>query len=268
MKNESKTLFIPLYGKALMSREGFLKDPAAEQIAASHPHLFRSVDTSKKLAIYMAMRAMQYDAMTEQFLRKHPDTLVLHLGCGLDSRYCRVRRRPKLWVDLDYPEVIALRRHYYKETENYRMLASSVTALIWLDAIPYHGEPVLVLAEGLSMYLTAEEMKALFRSIRQKFDHALFLFDAYSAAAAALSRWINPINAMDAKIAFAMDDPAILENRTHGIKCICSRDIILPEYIDRLHGAYKYRFRFMSRFGSGFYRIYGYRFQKRSGGNL
>ena len=32
MTNESKTMFIPLYGKAMMSKEGLLKDPAAEKL--------------------------------------------------------------------------------------------------------------------------------------------------------------------------------------------------------------------------------------------
>lgn len=32
MTNESKTLFIPLYGKAIMSKEGFIKDITAERI--------------------------------------------------------------------------------------------------------------------------------------------------------------------------------------------------------------------------------------------
>ena len=35
MKNESLTLFIPLYGKALMSREGIFPDAAAERIVAA-----------------------------------------------------------------------------------------------------------------------------------------------------------------------------------------------------------------------------------------
>ena len=38
MTNESLTLFIPLYGKALMSREGFLPDPAAEEIVVNMCH--------------------------------------------------------------------------------------------------------------------------------------------------------------------------------------------------------------------------------------
>lgn len=53
MTNESKTMFIPLYGKAMMSKEGFLKDPAAEKIVEEKKECFDNVDRSRKLAIYM-----------------------------------------------------------------------------------------------------------------------------------------------------------------------------------------------------------------------
>ena len=71
MTNESKTLFIPLHGKAAMSREGFFRDKMAEQIVADAKDSLQNVDTSRKLAIFMAMRAMQYDEIAAEFAEKH-----------------------------------------------------------------------------------------------------------------------------------------------------------------------------------------------------
>ena len=68
MTNESKTLYIPLYGKAMMSREGFFDDKTAEHIVDTCGHDFSDVDDSKRLAIYMAMRAMRYDELAEKFI--------------------------------------------------------------------------------------------------------------------------------------------------------------------------------------------------------
>lgn len=90
MTNESLTLFIPLYGKALMSREGFLPDPAAEDIVATVDYDFTKVDQSRKLAIYMAMRAALFDGYAREFAAQHPESLILQLGVGLDSRAKRV----------------------------------------------------------------------------------------------------------------------------------------------------------------------------------
>ena len=259
MTNESKTLFIPLYGKAMMSREGFFPDAYAEYITETCEYDFADVDKSKKLAIYMAMRAMQYDRLCGQFIQKHPDCIVIHLGCGLDSRCKRVELTPKMWYDLDFPDVVEIRRSYFPEDEHYTLLASSVTDLSWLDSIQFNGERVLVIAEGLSMYLTEDEMVSLMDALGERFGKVTFLFDAYSETAAKLSKFKNPINAVDAKIAFSMSNASLLEERCKSAECVLDRDIILPEYIEKLGGAWRTRFKFMGRFGASFYRIYGYR---------
>ena len=125
--------------------------------------------------------------------------------------------------------------------------------------IPQHTH-ALIIAEGLSMYLSQQDMRDLMAAFRAHFDEAEFIFDAYSPLAARLSRWKNPINAVDAKIDFAMDDPALLEGE--GSKCILNSDIITPDMVARLRGSDRLRFRFMGRAGKSFYRIFGYRLTK------
>ncbi len=259
MTNESKTLFIPLYSKALMSREGFFDDKTAEHIVDSCGHDFSDVDKSKKLAIYMAMRAMHYDELTDRFVQRFPDCIVIHLGCGLDSRCVRVEHKPKMWYDLDLADVIELRKQYYPEADSYKLIASSAADTEWLNSIKYNGERVLVIAEGLSMYLNIDDMTNIMNALGAKFENCSFVFDAYSDAAAKLSKFKNPINAVDAKIDFSMSDPSILEKRVQKAKCVINKPIILKRYIDRLSGIYKARFTFMGGFGSSFYRIYGFR---------
>ncbi len=68
LNNESKTLFIPLYGKAMMSKNNlFINDPKAEEI------------------IYMALRAKIIDEICNRYITQNPNTTVIHLGCGLDN---------------------------------------------------------------------------------------------------------------------------------------------------------------------------------------
>ena len=253
MTNESKTLFIPLYGKAAMSREGFFADEMAEHIVGDVREELQSVDTSRKLAIYMAMRAMQYDEIVTEFAKAHDRFSVVHLGCGLDSRCVRVGGYAERWYDLDFPEVIALRRRWFREDERCRMIASSATALSWLEGIA-PCEQLLVLAEGLSMYLTHAEMTALMEALAARAGHVTFVFDAYSHTAAKLSKSRNPINRVKAKIGFSLDAPEELGAMT----CTAVRDIILPRYIERLRGIDRVRFRFMGRFGAKLYRIWQY----------
>lgn len=256
MTNESKTLFIPLYGKAMMSKEGFLKDPTAEKIVEAEKKSFDNVDQSRKLAIYMAMRARQYDEIAGNFIRNKSHPVIIQLGCGLDARVNRVSHDDVMWYDLDFPDVIELRKKYYTENEFYTMIPSSVTDFSWLEHITCLSENVLVIAEGLSMYLSENDMKNLIENLRNKFSRATFIFDAYSTFAAKMSKYKNPINNVDAKIDFAMDKPEILENEN--VKCILNSDIIQKKYVNKLKGIDRFRFKFMGSAGKNMYRIFGY----------
>ena len=256
MTNESLTLFIPLYGKALMSREGFLSDPTAEEIVSTVDYDFTKVDQSRKLAIYMAMRAALFDGYVRDFSARHPDGLVLQLGVGLDSRVKRVPC-PNPWYDLDFPDVIDLRRKYFPEDGRYHLIAAPALPADWLAGVP-EASNALVLAEGLSMYLSEGDMRALMAALQGHFGQVTFIFDAYSKRAAKLSALKNPVNAVKAKIDFAMDDPAELLAGTQRMTAVLNADIITPEAIGRLKGLDRWRFRFMGRFGRSFYRIFGY----------
>jgi O-methyltransferase involved in polyketide biosynthesis len=45
-----------------------------------------------------------------EFMARHPNAVVAHLGCGLDTRFERVDDGRVTWYDLDLPEVMDLRR--------------------------------------------------------------------------------------------------------------------------------------------------------------
>ncbi len=123
------------------------------------------------------LRARTLDRWAAEFLERHPGATVLHLGCGLDSRAFRLPRPPgTLWFDVDLPDVIALRRRLYADDEGYRMLGCSVTDPSWTDGVPTDG-PVLVIAEGLLMYLDPADVAGLLRHVAATFPSGELLFD-------------------------------------------------------------------------------------------
>ena len=156
MTNVNKTLYIPLYGKAYVSRRGIiLRDEKAESIWAEVAFPLRGKAKSKWLACYMGMRAAVFD----RWAAAQTGDIVLHIGCGLDSRAERVgAERP--WYDMDFPEVIAERKLYYTESGHYRMVAGDARDEGFLDPIPRGGRAIIVM-EGVSMYLQREELKNL-----------------------------------------------------------------------------------------------------------
>jgi len=66
----------------------------------------------------VALRGAQLDTWTTNYLSGNPDAVVLHLGCGLHSRAFRLALPEGVrWFDVDLPQVIALRRKLYSESE-------------------------------------------------------------------------------------------------------------------------------------------------------
>jgi O-methyltransferase involved in polyketide biosynthesis len=109
----------------------------------------------------VALRARMLDEWSAAFLARHPDAVVLHAGCGLDSRGLRLDPpAPALWIDLDLPEVMAVRRRVYPERERHLAIAASVTATDWWARVPAE-RPLLVVAEGLLMYLPEPDVRRL-----------------------------------------------------------------------------------------------------------
>jgi O-methyltransferase involved in polyketide biosynthesis len=259
LKAESETLFIPLYSKAQMSREGkILSDNKAEEIVSSIDYDFSKIEKSKYLNIYMGIRAAIIDDYANKFMKENPGAIVLHLGCGLDGRIDRVTEKPHLWYDLDFPDVIKVRKQFYYESQNYRMISSSVTDLKWLNHIERSDLPTLIIAEGLTMYLTEEEIKELFLAVKRKFQQVDFIFDAYSLFSVKASRYKNPVNKMGATIHWGLDSPQEIEKYADGITHIETKYFTNYIRIEQLSRFTKFMFKLLyaNNLVKNLYRIY------------
>ena len=209
LTKEQETLLIPLYSKA--QENPLFDDEKARQILAGVDYDFERLKTPQKTAVTLRIRAKQLDEFTRRFINAHQDALILHLGCGLDSRCERVERAKTQWFDLDMPDVIALRRKFYTETETYHMIASSVTDLSWMNTVFADGRPVFVVAEGLLMYLHESEVKALILALCQKFPGCDFVFDAFSKLTADRVKAHPSLQKTGAVIHWGIDDPREIE---------------------------------------------------------
>jgi O-methyltransferase involved in polyketide biosynthesis len=222
LKNESKTLFIPLLGKAEMSKQNLIiKDLKAEEIVNNID--LGDIKNSKYLNMYMALRSKIIDDLVNEYINNHFNSTIIHLGCGLDSRVLRVNENYSKWYDVDYKEVIDIRKEFYKENDKYSMISSSILDFSFLDNIKENN--VLIVLEGVSMYLNEEEVKELLNALQRKFKKITLILDAYSKKAVKLSKIKNPINKMDAKVYFGMNSYKDLINLNNNFKFIKEYDI-------------------------------------------
>jgi len=260
MDNVNKTLFIPLYGKAYVSQRGILlEDKKAEEIWAAEGFALKGKAKSKWLAYNMGMRSAVFDEWTQQQMELFPEAVVLHVGCGMDSRCLRVEAGERQWFDVDFPEVIGERKRYFTETETYHMIASDIRKKEWLNRIP-EEKPVIIVMEGVSMYLRLPELKAVLQCWKKHFPEVRILLDSYTVFAAKATKFKNPINEVGVTQVYGFDDPRELEKDT-GLAFVQEHSLT-PENLIRLlpereQGFFKIMF--AGRMAKKIYRLYEYK---------
>ncbi|WP_106401006.1 class I SAM-dependent methyltransferase [Actinocorallia populi] len=177
------TALVTLYLRAVESRskESILKDRAASEAVRRLGGDFGLGSLKMRLTAgdryLVVLRARQLDLWAADFLARHPDAVVVQLGCGLDSRASRLDVPPGvLWFDVDLPEVAELRRRLFPDREGHRTIGASVTESRWWEEVPW-DRPVLAIAEGLLMYLEEQEVRRLLERLTDRFTTGTLLFD-------------------------------------------------------------------------------------------
>lgn len=258
MNSINKTLYIPLYGKAYVSERGlFLDDKTAEAIWRVEGFPLKGKARSKWLAYYMGIRSAVFDAWLKKQMVDAPDAVVLHIGCGLDSRVTRVGTAGHMWYDVDFPKVIAERRRYFAESDTYRMIAGDVREGAWLSAVKEKQSAVVVM-EGVSMYLTIDEMHALAERLCAHFECLVLLVDAYSSFAARMSKRRNPIKDVGVTEVYGIDDPKDFE--ADRLTFTLEHTMTPQGYVDELQGFERFIFSrlYAGRFSKKLYRLLEY----------
>jgi len=216
---EQETLLIPLYAKAQPENPLFF-DPIAEDILSRVDYDFSRLRVPYKTVVLICQRAKKLDAVARAFLAEHGNGVILHLGCGLDSRFWRVDDGQVEWYDLDMPPVIELRRQFYAEQERYHLIASSVTDLDWTNAVATVNRPVLIVAEGLLMYLDEANVKRLFLRLREVFPGCRLIADVFSRMTARSAAKHPSLKQTGASLGWGIDEPRELESWAPGIRLL------------------------------------------------
>ena len=141
----------------------------------------RQIPMNELLNVMRIMFTREMDRYARDFLSRHPEAVVVHIGCGLDSRFERVDNGQVEWYDLDLPDVIALRRKYLgDERGRYHLLGCSVLEDAWLEAVKVDSpRPFLFLAETVFVYFVEAQVRSLVLTLRDHFPGAQLVFDGW-----------------------------------------------------------------------------------------
>jgi len=183
----SESLLLPLYIRAHESQrpDAILKDERAYELVQKlrlDASQFAHAEVGDEVQVSVLLRCRQFDRLTGDYLSHHPDAVVVHLGCGLDTRFERLDNSRVEWYDLDLAEVIDLRRELIGgEAERYHLLACSALDPAWMDVVKLHlPRPFLFLAEGLFMFFEEAQVRELVLALKERFATSELIFDAFS----------------------------------------------------------------------------------------
>ncbi|OBH88803.1 class I SAM-dependent methyltransferase [Mycobacterium sp. E2733] len=194
------------------------------------------------------VRSAQFDVWATEFLALHGRAVVLHLGCGLDSRVFRLNPGPGVdWYDLDYADVIALRKRLYPTRDHYHLVPASATDPSWLAGIPT-DRPVLMLAEGLSMYLTADDGLALLRRVVEHFPAGELQLDFWSRLGSRVQQKTNKIVTLSgSRLGWTVQGPDDVLAGVPGARLLAADSLFRAGTVRRLPMSYRFVARSASR---------------------
>ncbi len=222
-----ETLLIPLYGRACdaASRRPVLGDRRARELVDAIDYDFtRFGGPSLSGSVF---RSSIFDGWAARFLREHPAGTVVELGTGLNTRFDRLDNGQVHWVDLDLPDVIALRRQFFDDTDRCRMIAGSVLATDWFDTVAASPPPYLFLSEAVLIYLSADEVGRTLTRLSQRFPGALIAFDTAGEKMVSGQDRNRSLAQVNARLQWVCDNPRDLEQR--GLELLDTRTLAAPQ---------------------------------------
>ena len=167
---------------------------------------------------------MNFDNIARQFISNNPGCTVINLACGFDTRFWRININKGKYIDLDLPEMIAIKREILKGHLNYELIGCSVLDPAWIDRVTANGnENFLLLAEALFYYLPKEDVAKALSVISQRFVNSeLVLETAPEKYTKGIWKKIIQVESrawdIDVSIVSGFNNPRDIETLGNGLK--------------------------------------------------
>ncbi len=175
-----ETMLQTMYARAKETKKknAVIHDEKAVEIVEKLDYDFSLADKDGAMGNGVIARTIMLDKMVSAYLNKNKDAIVVNLACGLDTRCYRNEGKYKRWYNIDLSDSINVRARFMEEQGPViYQFAESAMEEAWAEKIEYSGEPVLVVIEGLTMYLSEEDVVKIFDIIDKKFKKATVLVE-------------------------------------------------------------------------------------------
>ncbi|MGB3702525.1 MAG: class I SAM-dependent methyltransferase [Anaerolineales bacterium] len=221
LEGVSETLLMTLYVRARESQrpDPMIIDDKAVVMVNQIDCDFSRLRMQRHDEVAIIMRMNKFDSHVRDFLKRNPNAVVVHIGCGLDTRFERMDNGQVEWFDLDMPDVIALRQKLIQnESSRYHTLATSVFEDSWLEEVSqFKPHPFMFIAEGVLPYFEEAQVKSLFLKLREHFPGCELVCDALKPFVI----WVDNLHLAFAKVKarmhWSINNPEDIERWSEGI---------------------------------------------------
>lgn len=175
----AETMLQTLYARAKESKKPNHKiyDGKAIEIVEQMEYDFSLADKDMAMSSGVVARTIVLDRMVSDFVNNHPNATIVNIACGMDTRFDRVDNGRIRWYNLDLPVTMNIRQKYMKENERVTLIAGSAMDSSWTEQIDPGEGDVLVIVEGLSMYLQEKDMKQILTNLDRRFKRAVIFME-------------------------------------------------------------------------------------------
>lgn len=175
LEGVAETMLIPLCAKAVETKRKNSRfiDEKAVELVNKIDYDFSKFDKRFTREGVIA-RSIIFDKVMKKFISQHPNAICISVGCGLDARFYRMDNGTIHWYNVDFPEVIKIRKQLLKEDGRIKNIAGSALDKKWAETITVfeknlNGQRIAIILEGILMYFTEQDVRELFSIIKSYF---------------------------------------------------------------------------------------------------
>ena len=217
-----ETLLIPLYlrAKNTKSENPNINDQEAVKLCDSIDYDFSKFDSAKGSYYGVVSRTIILDREVQNYINKHPDCVIVNIGCGLCTRNLRLDLKQAKWYNLDLEDVIELREKYLTPKENCFNVTASLLDDSWPTLVDSGDKNVLLVIEGVLMYFSEEEVKQFIQIVKKHYKKVDMYAEVMHSAMARHTKQHDTVTKTNASFKWGIAHSKDFEKLDRGIKYI------------------------------------------------
>ena len=254
-----ETLILPLYSRKLCTElyPNLYRDETAVSLINEIDYDFSEAEKNSRGlmqrfgSLEVAMRQNDLAFEVRDYLKVHPNAAVVNLGCGLDSTGRSCDNGSCKIYNLDFPDVIAVRKELLPAGEREENIPCDLNNTEWFSKIDASGGAVFF-ASGVFYYFLTEQVKALVQGMADAFPGSVLVFDAANRTAVKMiaKTWLKSAKINDVGAYFAVSDAKSELSPWDSRLQVTSRGYMLG-YNDLKDPSVSGFFRFLAKVGDG-----------------